>query len=82
MSVYIYREDCGEFEARFAAADDGSAEAHAEAAFRDPANPDFDGDSAQLARIDIDEDGSEFEAGVVSFEGTSMIANDDGLRRC
>ena len=81
MAVYIYREDCGEFEAQFEAPGDAAAEEHVLATWRSPSNPDFDGDSGSLARVDRDEeDGVQCESGVCSFDGEDMIADVDGMR--
>lgn len=79
MATYLYREGCG-WQSRFDAAGDEAAEEYAEKTFRDAdSNPDFDGDSADLFRVETDEDG-EFEAGVCSFAGENMIDDFDGLR--
>lgn len=81
MSTYVYREDCGEFEATFDAPADNAAEEHVLATWRSPSNPDFDGDSGSLVRLDWDdEDETWLEQGVCSFDGEDMIADLHGQR--
>lgn len=81
MSTYIYREGCGWESDPFEAAGDDAAQAHAERTWRSPENPDFDGDSARLVIIETDEDGEQFEKGVVSWDGnTDPVAEQLRLR--
>lgn len=70
MSTYVYREDCGEAPQVFEAVSDDAAEEYAMRVFRDEGDPDFDGDSAELLRVDDDGEGGTFEAGVCSFTST------------
>lgn len=79
MTAYVYREGCGWKSEPFEAESDEAAEAHVERTFRSSDNPDFDGDSAELFRVEADEDG-EYLAGVCSFAGENMIEDWDGLR--
>lgn len=86
MATYAYREDCGSGTIIFEhAADDDAAIAHAEATYRDHADPDFDGDSAVVYRLWLpgdegwDDDG-EWAERIGSFEGEDMIGDPFGER--
>lgn len=81
MTTYVYREDCGEFEASFEAEDDNAAQAHVMDTWRSPSDPDFDGDSAMLWKIEDDGEGGEFEAGVISFECADALPDPYNQRR-
>jgi hypothetical protein len=73
MATYVYREGCG-WEGEFEADSDAAAEDRVLKTFRSDGNPDFDGDSAELFRLDWDdEDGEFFRVGVSSFAGENMI---------
>jgi hypothetical protein len=56
MNTYHYFEACGYVSEPFTAADLDAAEAHVLATFRNPSNPDFDGDDGGIVGTDADGD--------------------------
>lgn len=78
-SAYKYKMGCGWFTV-FEAESDSAAAEHAAKVLRDPADPDFDGDSANLWRVETDEDGGEYGDLVESWDGEDMVPDPDGER--